>query len=199
MFQLLESIKIKNGKPENLDFHNERFNRSRRDLFKINEAIDLETHILSVIKTSGEGIFKCRLIYDSLIRNIHIIPYNIPEIRSLKIVEDNNIQYNYKFENREDINRLFSLKNGCDDILIIKNGFVTDTSFCNIVFKADNKLFTPNMPLLKGTKRAKLLKEGKIEEIEIKLNDLKLFQKAYLINAMIDFEDNIEISIDKII
>jgi len=181
-----------------MDFHNERFNRSRRDLFHITEDINLESFISSEILNT-KGNYKCRILYDSEIKKIQISPYNLPEIRSLKIVEDNNIQYAYKYKNRDAIDQLVSLRKNSDDILIIKNGFVTDTSYCNIVFIKDDKLYTSNTPLLKGTKRAKLLKEGKIIEIEIKPTDIKLFQKAYLINAMIDLEDNVEISINKII
>jgi 4-amino-4-deoxychorismate lyase len=199
MFQLLETIKIKNGIAENIEFHNERFNRSRKDLFKINGYEDIESSIKSAMKISAEGTFKCRILYDNKIRNIQIIPYHICKIRSLKIIEDNNIQYDYKYENREAIHHLLTLRKACDDILIIKNGFVTDTSYCNIVFKKADKFYTPNTPLLNGTKRAKLIKQEKISEFEIKLTDIKSFQKAYLINAMIDIEDKIEISIDKII
>jgi 4-amino-4-deoxychorismate lyase len=198
MFQLLETIKIKNGIPENIEFHNERFNRTRRDLFKITEYCNLGNCIASEVD-NADGIYKCRILYGKMIENIQIIPYKIKEIHTIKIIEDNNIQYDYKFENREKINHLYAQKNECDDILIVKNGFVTDTSYCNIIFKRDDKLYTPNTPLLKGTKRAKLIKEAKVSEKEIKITDIKLFQKALLINAMIDLDDKVEISIDKII
>ena len=45
-----------------------------------------------------------------------------------------------------------------DDILIIKNGFITDTSIANILFFDGKKWITPKKPLLKGTVRERLLR-----------------------------------------
>ena len=96
---------------------------------------------------------------------------------------------------RSCINRIFKLKEKCDDVLIIKDGYVTDTSFCNIVFDTGTKFITPSTPLLKGIKREVLLTKGVITEEEIKYTDIKLFKKAHLINAMIDLEDKIELPV----
>ncbi len=109
----------------------------------------------------------------------------------MKVVGCDSIEYNYKYENRECLNELLELKQNCDDILIVKNKKITDTSFSNIVFFDGKKWITPSTPLLKGTKREKLLSDGKIVQNEIKLNDLKYFQKAALINSMLDLEDNV--------
>ena len=66
---------------------------------------------------------------------------------------------------------------------------VTDTSFCNVVFQNEEGLFTPEHPLLKGTKRALLLDEKRITTRRISVNDLQNYHMAYLINAMIDLEN----------
>ena len=178
--------------------HNERFMRSRKELFGIEEPIQLENEI-NLPNNISNDIYKCRIIYSEKIEKIEIIPYNFRNIDSLKTICNDSILYPYKFENREDIIRLYHLKEHCDDILIVRNGFVGDTSFCNIVFSDGHKLITPSTPLLKGCKREKLLKDGIIFEDEIRHTDIPLFKKAFLINAMIDIEDKIEISINKII
>ena len=90
-------------------------------------------------------------------------------------------------------------KENCDDVFIIKDGMVTDTSYCNIVFDTGNKLITPSTPLLKGVKRQQLLNEKIIEEQEIKQTDIKLFSKAFLINSMFDLDDKMEIAVKNII
>ena len=77
-----------------------------------------------------------------------------------------------------------------DDVLIVKNGFVTDTSFSNVVFRQDDRLFTPDTFLLNGCKRQELISKGTIEERKISLDDIKSYQCCYLINAMLDIEDN---------
>ena len=89
-------------------------------------------------------------------------------------------------------------KNNCDDILIIKNNKITDTSFTNIAFYDGIKWVTPAFPLLKGTKRQKLIDENKIIEVDILLSDLNKFKKAILFNSMLDLEDQMYIEIDNI-
>lgn len=197
MYRLLETFKISQGVLQNINFHNERFNRSRLELFGIEEPLQLENEI-QLPENIGFDTFKCRIIYMKNIIRVEIKPYQIRKINTLRIVHDNSIYYEYKYENRERLNRLFLQKGNQDDIIIISNGLVTDTSFCNIVFSDGYKLITPSTPLLKGTKREKLLREGIIVEDEIKHTNIYLFKKVFLINAMIDLEDNFEISTDKI-
>ena len=73
---------------------------------------------------------------------------------------------------------------------------ITDTSIANIAFYDGEKWLTPKRPLLKGTTRARYLKSGLVIEKDIFVDDIKLFTKVALMNAMIDFdimaEDNIE-------
>mgnify|MGYP001590031035 CR=1 FL=1 len=190
MCLLLETIKIENGKPCNLCFHNLRFNNSRKELFGCRDFLKLE-NIIKVPSEFNNGLYKCRLIYSDTVKKLEFLPYHKRKIKSLKVVVCDNIEYNYKYENRECLNELLELKQNCDDILIVKNKKITDTSFSNVVFSDGKKWITPSTPLLKGTKREKLLSDGKIVQDEIKVNDLKYFQKAALINSMLDLEDNI--------
>ena len=197
MFRLIETIKLKDGVLQNIRLHNKRMNHSRFVLFGWSEDLILNKKLLN-IKDFSQGIFKCRVLYNTIIQDIEIIPYKIKVINTLKLVFDNSIDYSHKYEDRECINRLFKLKEKCDDVLVIKDGYVTDTSYCNIVFDTGTRLITPSTPLLKGIKREVLLTKGKFTEEEIKYTDIKLFKKAYLINSMIDLH-KIEIPIKNII
>ncbi len=197
MFRLIETIKLKDGVLQNIRLHNKRMNHSRFELFGWSEDLILNKNILN-IKDYSQGIFKCRVVYDKVIQGIEIIPYQIKTINTLKLVFDNSIDYSHKYEDRECINRLFKLKEKCDDVLIIKDGYVTDSSYCNIVFDTGTRLITPSTPLLEGIKREVLLTKGKITEEEIKYTDIKLFKKAYLINSMIDLH-KIDIPVKNII
>lgn len=207
MSQLLETIRIEDGKFSLLAYHQQRMNHSRKELFGCKNEIDL-VKILQAWTLEAENapppfrasspeksLFKCRIIYSEYVENIEFTPYQLPGIRSLKIVIDNQINYSYKFNNRTRINKLFEKRENCDDILIVKNGLITDTSFANILFYNGKKWLTPAHPLLKGTRRVYLLDKELIETANIRLEDLKYFEKARLINAMMKFEDNLDISI----
>ena len=188
MSQLFEAIKVENGKLCNIDFHNERFSRSRKELFGCKDLLDLNKAIKTP-KAIGKGLFKCRVVYDKKIKKIEFLPYIKPKIKTLKIIECNDIDYKYKYLDRTKIDELLKQKGDCDDILIVKNGLITDASIANICFYDGQKWLTPDSPLLKGTKREKLLKEGSIFEEKITSQDLSKFKQASLINAMLELED----------
>lgn len=171
-------------------------NKSRHDLFQIDKVIGLQDQI-SIPLEFQTGIYKCRVVYNENIETIEFIPYILKPVRSLKIIRG-DIDYSYKFEDRSSIKELFSKRENCDDILIVKNNLVTDTSYCNIVFYRDGSWFTPSSPLLNGTKRQKLLDEGIITAEEITIKDIHHYERASLINSMLDLEDMV-ISIEKII
>jgi 4-amino-4-deoxychorismate lyase len=93
---------------------------------------------------------------------------------------------------------LLAKRGDCDDILIVKNGYITDTSFSNIVFFDGDKWVTPARPLLRGTMRESLLKTNYIEETDILVNDLKKFTIARLVNAMLPFRTATDIKLQNI-
>src|SRR4030042_5681435 len=187
MCRLIESIKIKDNKIFNINYHNIRMNNARQDLFNCNDFINLSKFIK--IPDNIEEIIKCRVVYNKNIISIEYNKYQKRIINSLKLVFDNNIDYKYKFENRDAINNLLALKDNCDDILIIKNNRITDTSLTNIAFYDKKKWLTPAYPLLKGLKREQLLYDTIIMEKDIFIDDLKNYKKAVLFNSMLDLED----------
>jgi len=189
MCQLFETIKVYNSKLYNLHYHNLRFNRSRNKIFGIKEQTDLG-RLVNIPDNIGNTLYKCRIIYSEKIDTIEFLPYKKQLITSLRIVFCDNIIYDCKYTDRSLIDKCLDLKGDCDEILIVKNNKITDTSFANMIFFDGNKWITPSTPLLLGTKREKLLKEKKIAEKEIKIEDLDSFIEARLINAMIEFEDS---------
>ena len=196
MFQFIETIKVVDGKLFNLDFHQKRLNRTLNYFFNNKYQIDLFQEI-SLPNLALGTIFKLRIEYSKKINNVSILPYKRKEIKTFQSVESNSIEYSFKFKNREQINILKG-NSSADEIIIIKNGFVTDTSYSNIVFTDGYKLITPNTPLLAGTKREFLLKEKLIEEDEIKLSDVKFFKHFYLINSMLELTEENKYSIAQI-
>jgi 4-amino-4-deoxychorismate lyase len=194
MSLLFETIRIQDGKPQNLGYHNFRMNQSRRAFYNSKYTIDL-IKLISVPDGLKKGIIKCKVFYNKDIEEIGFEAYTPRKISSLKLVEDNSIEYSFKFTDREAINNLLSKKGNYDDILIIKNGFVTDTSYSNIIFYNGTGWITPAAPLLPGTMRKHLIDMKFISEKYIKTIDLLAFKKARLINAMLPFETAPEIQI----
>ena len=171
--------------------------RSRKMLFSSKDVIDLEKVLLHYA-SDLTGHFKCRLIYALDIEEIEFIPYSIPAINSLKVVYADQIEYNHKYLDRRQLDQLFGQREDCDDVLIIKNGLVTDSSYANVLLHDGDKWLTPDKPLLEGTQRMSLLKKRAIHPRRIKVEDLKAFAKVRLINAMIRFEDQLDIAIENI-
>ena len=197
MCPLLETIKVKNGRLQNLELHQERVNRSRFELMGLKGPLQLES-IIQVGDDVKQGIFKCRVVYGKTFGKIEFIPYHPKQVKTLKVVFDDEIEYNYKFSDRTHLEKLLLQKGECDDILIVKHGLVTDNSYANIIFFDGICWYTPNQPLLRGTKRESLITSGKIKSTEIKINDLHKFSKFALINAMLDFDEEGGIAIGNI-
>lgn len=188
--QFVETIKIKDGKVINLSYHQARMERTIQACFPSfsEETIPQLEEVLS--PTPDMAFYKARVVYGAHgIEDIQYAPYTMRKIQSLKIVNDDDIDYTFKSTDRSELNRLLAQKGDCDDIIIVKNGLVTDTSFTNIAAYIDGKWLTPKHPLLMGTKRAYLLNQGILQEADITLEDLMKAGKISLINAMIDLEE----------
>ena len=108
------------------------------------------------------------------------------------------IDYSFKSADRSSLNRLTAQKGDCDEIIIVKNGLVTDTSFTNIAVFDGEQWLTPRHPLLMGTKRACLLEKRILKEADISVEALMRAQKVSLINAMIDLGER-EIALENVI
>lgn len=200
MSLLFESIKVEKRKFLNISFHNERFNRARRKLLSISEEQNLESLVVIPEELSDE-IYKCRIFYDYKIDKVEFLKYERRNVLSLKTVKCDDIFYEYKYADRSKIDELKAKYAPLpeEDIIIIKNGLITDTSYSNIALFDGSKWFTPKEPLLLGTQREKLLREGKILERQIKLTDLEDYTEFKMINAMMEFESSPSLQIEKII
>lgn len=196
MCQLIETIKCNDGVLMNLSCHQLRFSQARRDIFGDADDVLLQDAV-SIPPECSNGLFRCRVTYSGNIEKIEFLPHQYRQVRSLRLIEDNEIDYRYKFACRQTLEKLFMQRGACDDILIVKNGCITDSLTANVIFYDGNRWWTPDTPLLAGTQRARLIGQGKIAVCRITPSDLKKYKKAGLINAMQDMENMPEIEIDK--
>lgn len=187
MSQFIESIRIENGKFDLLDYHNERFNATRKLFFCVDEDRDLGSFI-QIPDEFKKGIVKCRIIYDIDVHEVQFSHYRTLPINQIKLIEA-SIDYEFKSTDRSHLEQLKNKAKPADEVLIVNNGKISDTSFSNIIFLKKGRWFTSESPLLAGVRREYLLNKGMIHERSIGPDDLKNFEAFMLINAMLPFEE----------
>ena len=179
----LETIKAQDGKLFHLEYHQKRYESVLASL-----GVTHFQNLQLFLNPPKQGLYRCRVLYSTDSIEVTYHPYTKRSIQKLKLVYDDKIEYNKKYADRSKLDELFSLKEVADDILIIKDNLVTDTSIANIAFFDGEKWLTPKKPLLKGATRARLLDNEDLLEADIYVNDLKNYTKVALLNAMIDFD-----------
>jgi len=174
-----ETIRCEDYEVFNLEYHEKR----------VAKAVALNLNLQEYLYAPSNELLRCKVIYDeNSILSVEFFPYKKREINSFKIIEDDKIEYSKKYLDRSSIDSMYEKRGSCDEIIIIKNGLVTDTSIANIAIYDGTTWLTPKKPLLEGTTRARLLKEGSLVEKDIDLEMLKQSKKLALMNAMIDFD-----------
>lgn len=188
MNNCLETLCIRNRQLQNLSAHNERFNRTRMALWNVTDP----THLQDVIQLPNwllpHETYKCRVTYGPEVEKIEFDLYHLRPVRSLVLMESNGLEYSHKYANRQPIDALFAHRKTADDILMVRGGLLTDASYANVALFDGSRWHTPARPLLEGTQRARLLREGILVSADIRPTDLSHFQCIKLLNAMLDWE-----------
>lgn len=192
----IESIKVKDGVLYNQELHQKRANQTAKALF--NTTIDLGLAQLHIPSYALRGLYKCRIVYADRVNKIEFLPYCKRVIKTCALVRNNQIDYRYKSANRELFKQLLK-QTQTDEILLVKDGFITDSSFSNLVFENEEGFFTPSTYLLKGVKREELLQRGVIHSREIREENLAEYHTVYFINAMNDLTDGLSFPLAKLV
>lgn len=198
MSLFLETIKINNGRRINLEGHNKRMNHTRNRHFHEIRNLDLRG-LLEVPSQYKKGIVKCRVVYGRKVESIGFSPYEFKNPINFQIVDADHINYDYKAEDRNELKALFDQRRNADDIIMVKNGKITDSYYANLAFERDGQWFTPQSPLLQGTQRTKLINQGKLIEIDINVDDIEHFDHFKIFNAMTEWTMCEAIEVSKII
>ncbi len=197
MSLFLESIRIEDGRIMNPEYHLRRMDETLK-AFKIKPASGFTKDIFSSLTIPEQGVYKLRLIYNSNLISREVQPYVIKEIKSLKTIRVPCLDYSFKYADRSVINNLFEMRKDCDDVIIVCNNRITDSSYCNLAFKKNGKWFTPAQPLLKGTMRQYLIDRGILSEEEIFFSSINEYESIALFNAMIPWERAFKLNISSI-
>lgn len=185
----IETLKVADGKFTNAPAHLKRLNETMQEVYGIHTAFRLTDDLIPADKK--QGVVKCRIEYGKCIHRIEFEMYQPRPVHSLKIVDGKEVDYHLKYADRSPLTRLLDLKEEYDDILITRNGKITDTSYSNVVLSNGSDYVTPSSFLLNGTKRRLLVEQEKIKVTDVDINDLPRFTRLHFINSMLDIEDNI--------
>lgn len=182
-FPFFESIRIEDGQLQNTKYHLQRMMLTCLGAFGSFKFSHLFEDFI-IPEEFRDEISKLKLYYNESRWDFEIFSYQRKPVESLQMVDAKDLIYERKYTQRLAIEELTRDKGQCDDILIIKEGLVTDTSIANIVFFHDNVLLTPADCLLAGTERQRLLKEGIADAVRIRTEDIPYFDGFCIINAM---------------
>jgi 4-amino-4-deoxychorismate lyase len=183
-FTLFETIRFSDGIFHNLDYHQERVNETYKLLFNSQPKISLK----NILKYGKSGsTFRIKVIYDiNGLIDILEYPYRKKEIKSIMLIENNMLNYSFKFLNREFFDYLYDNFNA-DEFLITQNGFIKEFTIGNTALYKSGKWSTPSEPLLLGTTLRRYLRENIVKKREIHYKDLRNYSKIALLNSMVGF------------
>ena len=188
-FPLFETLCIEKGQVQNLALHQQRYENSLRefyagqpyDIFSIAKILQKNTALWANLQST---IIRCRIDYNATQYHLQCFPYQRKNYQRFQPVICDDIDYHLKYSDRAIFNELLKQKGDYDEIIIVKQGKITDCTIGNLILRQGSQWFTPDSPLLIGTQRSKLLQERKIIERKILLSDLPLFEEIRLINAL---------------
>ncbi len=174
---------------KHIAYHQERYERTAKHFW--GDAYHLENLAdLAEKWACCDGVNKIRIVYDrNGIALNTCAPYEMKPVETLRLVWSNDIDYTYKSTNRRGLNMLAAQKNNCDNVIVVKDGLLTDTSYTNIALYDGKHWYTPAKPLLHGTARARLLDEKQLLVRDITPDDIQNYRYIALFNAMIGFGD----------
>jgi len=194
----IETIAVQNRQFKNIEYHEARLNKTRKELWGYSDYWNLE-ELIEIPDDVSNDLHKCRLAYGEKIDNIRWEPYTPRTIRKIRLVHHDSVDYSFKYDQRPQLNDLYAQRGDADEILIIKKGMVTDSFYCNVAFLKNDKWYTPDSYLLPGTQREFLLDSGIIEEATVSEDDIVDYSHIRLFNAMVGWDKAWELEVNCII
>ncbi len=196
MTRFIESIYLSDGELRNLELHQRRLLLTQLAHFGLAARIDLKTQ-LARRSLPAVGLYKVRVTYSREIESIEVDPYQRHRVQRIELVEAENLDYRYKYADRQRIDALRHEVAPGVQPLIVQRGLLTDATYANICVFDGKRWLTPARPLLEGTARAAALACGQVHAAPVSLRDFRAgqYRKLKLINCMTLFDEAEEISL----
>lgn len=190
MFRCFETLAIQDGRIQRLAYHQARYQRTMEALYPQDEngLVDLAS-MIAIPPEFQQGLVRCRIDYGKTQIQVQFYPYQRRQFRSFQPIVAENLNYQFKYCDRQQLNLLYQQRQTADEILIIQQDKVTDCSIGNLAFLRQGEWFTPDTPLLAGTQRQYLLDHQQLQLRPIYVAELSLFEEIRVINALNPLED----------
>lgn len=197
MYQFIETIYWRNDEMPLLYWHEQRFAKTQMAHFgkKIHLSLSELITLKSPRSLLHNQVYKIRVLYTENDVSIEFQPYQKKEINRLHVVGNDTIDYSFKYSDRASLEQMRIPFEQDEEIVIVKDGLLTDTSFTNIALFDGEKWQTPKMPLLEGTQRAFLLEQKTITPAPIAVDNLHRYTTIRLFNAMVSWDEAWELPI----
>lgn len=192
-FQLLESLKLEDGKYPLIDYHMERMKNSAAYFYFPGNEREIRKQLKECAKTHSKGVYKVRLLLSKTgkiaVEAQKITPIKEPVLCKLAVkpVNSQNPFLFHKTTHRQVYKQHESEVEGVFSVLLWnEHEQLTEFAIGNLVVEMNGRLYTPPIEngLLAGTYRQFLLDTGKIEEKEINKNDLEDCEAVWFINGV---------------
>lgn len=192
-FELLESIKLENGKYELLDNHIERLQNSARYFGFSIDMEKVQKNLKQFADSHSDDSMKVRLIVSKnghvKINGEMISPITDNQIVSIAStpINKNDPFFYHKTTNRKIyIDHKSEHPESFDVLLWNQEGEITEFTNGNIVVELDGTFWTPPQEcgLLAGTFRQTLLEKGELKEKIITLKEIQEATRTWFINSV---------------
>ena len=161
--------------------HDERVSRSSLALW--NREICLPWEVLEA-DLPNVGQIRLRVEYDPTgVIRVDARPY-FPTAMSLVKLFETYTEYPHKFADRTELESIYKHRGMAHDVLMVINGLVADTTTANVAIYDGTDWMTPRKPLLQGTCRARMIRQGLLKEADISEAMLRNAQSVVIMNAL---------------
>ncbi len=194
----LETIRIQDGHAHHMADHIDRMHRTALHFGFTAPALpaDLDALVPHTLRT---GTVRCRIIYDHTLRELTFTPYRRRRIERLIAVDAGAMDYTFKYADRSPLERPNIPLSEADELLFVRGGYVTDTSYTNLILRRGDELLTPDTFLLDGTCRRRLLRTAQVRTAQVRLSDLSAYDELLLVNAMMPLGEALRLPVTSVV
>ena len=194
----LETIRIQDGHAYHMADHIDRMCRTALHFGFVAPALpaDLDALVPHTLRT---GTVRCRIVYGHTLRELTFTPYRRRRLERLIAVDAGAMDYAFKYADRSPLERPNIPLSEADELLFVRGGYVTDTSYTNLILRRDQELFTPDTFLLDGTCRRRLLRTAQVRTAQVRLSDLPAYDELLLVNAMMPLGEALRLPVTSVV